>query len=66
MYETQLKLKEPDIKGNIEKKYKEIVFAWYDPRWIANKINTVDFIKWLHVVFLVIAIIFLFKSVENL
>jgi len=62
-YEKLLKLQDPDIKGNIMNKYKLMEFTWYDPRRIANKINTVDFIKYLHLIIILVSILFLLKSI---
>jgi hypothetical protein len=64
-YEELLGLRAPEVKGEIRDYYKKMTFNWYEPNefanWLVNKVNTADFIKWIHVIVFFIAILFLFK-----
>ena len=65
-YEELLGLKATGVKGKIMKKYRNIQFKWYDPRRLANNINTADFIKWMHVLIFFISLLFLGKWIRKL
>ncbi len=65
-YEELLGLKVKEVKGEIMEKYRNIHFKWYDPRRLANKINTADFIKWMHVLIFFISLLFLGKWIPKL